>query len=219
MRKALVLLSGGMDSATALALALSMGGEAEAVSFDYGQRHSKELDYAAELAKAYGVKHTVLDLSGASAAFEGSALTSDIDVPLGHYEDESMKQTVVPNRNMIMLSLAAGLAISRGLDDVMYAAHSGDHAIYPDCRPEFASAVALAISLGNYDAPTLVTPFIRKTKADIAREGARLGVPFELTWSCYLGEKFHCGACGTCTERREAFELAGVTDPTVYVDL
>lgn len=213
--KTLVLLSGGMDSAVALAYAKRQG-ETQAVSFDYGQRHARELIAAAAIARYFDVTHVILSLRGASEVFEGSALTGGGDVPEGHYEDESMKQTVVPNRNMIMISLAAGLAIARGCNKVMYAAHAGDHTIYPDCRPEFFSYVKQTILLGNYNGPILEAPFITRTKAEIAEAGSNLGVPFELTYSCYNGRDIHCGVCGTCTERREAFEVAGITDPTTY---
>lgn len=215
-KRTLVLLSGGMDSTTAVAKHVAMNHEVSAVGFNYGQRHSKELDAARAVADHYKIDLTILDLTGAASAFAGSALTGGEDVPLGHYADESMKKTVVPNRNMIMLSLAAGLAISRGIGRVVYAAHAGDHAIYPDCRPEFLQAVDRAISLGNYDGPLIEAPFIVMTKGDIASFGYKLMAPFELTWSCYKGEKYHCGQCGTCVERREAFEQAGVLDPTVY---
>lgn len=223
MKKTLVLLSGGMDSATALAVALS-NGVAQTVSFDYGQRHSKELLSAMKLAEHYRVESRLLNLRGAWSAFAGSALTASIQedvaapgVPDGHYADETMKLTVVPNRNMILLSLAAGYAIAQGCTDLMYAAHAGDHAIYPDCRPEFAGLVGACIKIGNYDGPTLRAPFIEMTKAEIAKMGHILGVPYELTWSCYKGGDIHCGTCGTCVERKEAFELAEVKDPTVYL--
>ncbi len=219
----LVLLSGGMDSTVALADQINRYGKASAVSFNYGQRHSRELD-SAKLITAYYRRldpnsigdHFVLDLTGAAVAFKGSALTGKGSVPEGHYEDESMKRTVVPNRNMILLSLASGVAIAHNLNRVVYGAHAGDHAIYPDCRPEFYEAVSQAVKLGNYKAPALVAPFIELTKADIAKKGAKLKVPFQLTWSCYKGGKVHCGKCGTCTERREAFELSGVEDPVEY---
>jgi 7-cyano-7-deazaguanine synthase len=151
---------------------------------------------------------------------EKSSLMRDgVPVPEGHYEDESMKSTVVPNRNMILLSIATAWSIASGLQGVAYAAHSGDHAIYPDCRPAFADAMNEAIRLCDYSSQELVRPFVSLTKADIVRVGASLGVPFEKTWSCYNGRKLHCGKCGTCVERIEAFELAGVPDPTEYKKL
>lgn len=214
--RTLVLLSGGMDSTTALFQAISQLETVSAVSFDYGQRHKKEIEAAKRICDTLMVNHTVLDLTGAFAAFRGSALTGTGDVPHGHYEDESMKRTVVPNRNMTLLSLAAGLAISIQADRIVYAAHAGDHAIYPDCRPEFYEAVAKAVELGNYDPPKLEAPFINMTKADIVTVGNKIGVPFKLTWSCYEGGDTHCGQCGTCQERRAAFIEAGVKDPTIY---
>jgi 7-cyano-7-deazaguanine synthase len=222
--KTLVLLSGGMDSTTALALAIHKTENevglhrtnVSTVSFNYGQRHAKELMAAANVARYYNVENEVLDLRGAMKAFEGSALTGGGDVPEGHYADETMKKTVVPNRNMIMLSLAAGLAVSRGIEQIVYAAHAGDHAIYPDCRPEFAAIVGAAIQIGNYNAPRLRTPFIAMAKDRIAVVGAQLKVPYHLTWSCYNGREAHCGTCGTCVERIEAFALAGLDDPTSY---
>lgn len=215
--KSLVLLSGGMDSSVALAWALKAG-YAEAVSFNYGQRHNIELESAQNIAEFFLVNHTILDLRGASAAFQGSALTGGGDVPEGHYADESMRKTVVPNRNGIMLSLAAGLAVSRGLDTLLYAAHAGDHDVYPDCRKEFVDALGMAIKEGNYNGPVLVAPFLEMSKAEIAEMGSELRVPFELTHSCYNGVRPQCGKCSTCVERREAFHIAGVNDPTEYED-
>lgn len=222
----LVLLSGGMDSAVALADTIDREGSAAAVSFNYGQSHNRELEsaklvaaYYRRLGKGKILEHFVLDLTGAGAAFKGSALTGTGNIPEGHYESESMKRTVVPNRNMIMLSLASGLAIANNLTRVVYGAHAGDHAIYPDCRPEFYEAVQQAVKLGNYDGPTLQAPFIDLRKEDIVKRGLELGVPFEMTWSCYKGGAMHCGRCGTCVERKEAFELAGAVDPVHYRDL
>lgn len=205
-----------MDSAVALGLAKWDGEDVTAVSFNYGQRHIKELEAAKKLAEHYVIDHVILDLTGAAEAFKGSALTGGGPVPEGHYEDESMKLTIVPNRNMIMLSLATGLAISRGLNRVTYAAHAGDHAVYEDCRPEFANAMALAIERCSANPPELHRPFINNTKAQIASAGAAVGVPFELTWSCYVGGPLHCALCGTCQERRAAFKFANIMDPTKY---
>jgi len=149
-------------------------------------------------------------------AGKSALVNKDVAVPDGHYEDENMKQTVVPNRNMIMLSVAIGHAVAEEFDAVAYAAHGGDHAIYPDCRPEFANAVAQCALLCDWRQIELLRPFINMTKADIAARGAELGVPFDLTWSCYKGREKHCGTCGTCVERREAFQLGSVSDPTEY---
>lgn len=215
-QKIIVCLSGGMDSATLLGMARHYENEVVAISFLYGQRHRKELEAARVLAEWYGVEHQVLDLRKADV-FSGSALTSsDIEVPEGHYEAESMKATVVPNRNMVFLSLATALAISRGFDKVGYAAHSGDHAIYPDCRIDFINAMRTAIALASSDTIQLWTPFDAFAKADIARLGKTIGVPYHRTWSCYKGEDLHCGKCGTCVERLEAFEKAGYSDEVEY---
>lgn len=222
--KAVVLLSGGMDSATLLAHVVEVETiDAIAVSVNYGQRHVKEIDAAERIAVHYGVEHVPIDLSSLREHLSGSSLTSDdIPVPDGHYAEETMRITVVPNRNLIMLSVAAGLAVSRLADLVATAVHAGDHAIYPDCRPEFIRAARSAISLGtlgfgpNDSGIDVYAPFIHKTKANIAAYGARLNVPFAKTWSCYKGLDLHCGTCGTCTERREAFRDAGLEDPTPY---
>mgnify|MGYP001296771572 CR=1 FL=1 len=215
--KSLVVHSGGMDSTVLLYQLLQAGDEVKALSINYGQRHSRELEAARALCAELGVEHRVADLSGLSDLLAGSALTSsDIEVPEGHYAEDNMKATVVPNRNMILLSVAAGWAISSKYDRIAYAAHSGDHAIYPDCRNEFAEALDGAIRLADWHEVSLYRPFVDMTKADIVSLGAKLGVPFEKTWSCYKGQDLHCGRCGTCVERREAFYLAGVEDPTTY---
>jgi 7-cyano-7-deazaguanine synthase len=217
MNRVIVVLSGGLDSTVLMHHLRDRGDEVHALSIHYGQRHAKELEHAARAAKALGVTHEVADLSSLRRLLAGSALTSpDVPVPEGHYEDESMKATVVPNRNMLLLSVAAGFAISRQAEGVAYGAHAGDHAIYPDCRPEFVSRMAEALMLVDWEPLQLFAPFVRMTKADIVREGARLRVPLGDTWSCYKGGAFHCGKCGTCVERKEAFVLAGVADPTVY---
>ena len=208
-----------MDSTVLLAWLLREGATVLALSVNYGQRHVRELEYAARITRAWGVRHEVADLSGIGRLLGGSSLTSsEIDVPEGHYEEESMKLTVVPNRNMIMLSVAAGWAIAEKCDSVSYAAHSGDHAVYPDCREEFADALDQTIQLADWHSVRLNRPFVGKTKAEIAKLGAELGVDFTQTWSCYQGGAVHCGRCGTCVERREAFYLAGLEDPTVYAD-
>ena len=215
--KSLVVHSGGMDSTVLLYQLLQAGDEVKALSINYGQRHSRELEAARALCAELGVEHRVADLSGLSDLLAGSALTSsDIEVPEGHYAEDNMKATVVPNRNMILLSVAAGWAISSKYDSIAYAAHTGEHSIYPDCRNEFAEALDGAIRLADWHEVSLYRPFVDMTKADIVSVGAKLGVPFEKTWSCYKGQNLHCGRCGTCVERREAFYLAGVEDPTTY---
>lgn len=218
--KTLVVCSGGLDS---VVLAHKVAAEQELtslLSFDYGQRHTKELTFAADAAKRLGVPHHIIDIKPVGAHLTGSALTDDIDVPNGHYEEETMKITIVPNRNAIMLAIAFGMATSQQADAVATAVHGGDHFIYPDCRPDFVQAFQAMQdkALDGYATVKLYTPFVDLPKSAIAAEGARLGVPFANTWSCYKGNDVHCGACGTCVERREAFDLAGVSDPTPYSD-
>ena len=218
--KAVIILSGGMDSTTLL-YEMVHGTpdmfdnkppyeEVVALSFDYGQRHSKELPFAGLTCQKLGVKHKTITLP---LRFEGNALTGDIDVPEGHYADESMKDTVVPNRNGIMLSIAIGEAISRGFGTVGYAAHAGDHAIYPDCRPVFVEAITKMAELCFYEPVKLYAPFIHITKTDIVKVGKTIGVDYSLTWSCYKGGENHCGKCGTCVERIEAFRDSNNIDP------
>ncbi len=215
--KAIIVYSGGLDSTVLLHHLFSGGHELAALSVNYGQRHSRELEYAADNCAKLGIEHRMADLSHLVDLLGGSSLTDPgIDVPEGHYEQDTMKQTVVPNRNMIFLSLAAAWAISKKADCVAYAAHSGDHAIYPDCRDSFTQALDAAIRLADWHEVGLHRPFVGLTKGDIVKRGAELGVDFTQTWSCYQGGKEHCGRCGTCIERREAFYLAQVEDPTAY---
>lgn len=214
--KVVLVYSGGLDSTVLLYHLLDEGHDVTAVSINYGQRHRCELSVATEIAGRLGISHQVVDLSGLRPILAGSSLTDEVDVPEGHYEAESMKLTVVPNRNMIFLSVATALAISTRADWVAYAAHSGDHAIYPDCREAFAGAMDQAIRLADWHEVRLMRPFVGMTKADIVRRGDLLGAPMKETWSCYQGQSLHCGRCGTCIERREAFYLAGVEDETEY---
>ena len=216
--KTVIVYSGGLDSTVLLYHLRASGHELHALSIDYGQRHRCELDRAADLCEELGIPHPTADLSAIQPLLAGNSLTSpEIEVAEGHYTEESMKSTVVPNRNMIFLALATGHALSIKAGQVAYAAHSGDHAIYPDCRNEFAEAMAAAIRIADWNPVELVRPFVDWTKADIVRRGAELGVPFARTWSCYKGGAQHCGRCGTCIERREAFDLAEIEDPTPYV--
>jgi 7-cyano-7-deazaguanine synthase len=208
--------SGGLDS-TVLLYALHRAGHVlHALSVDYGQRHRKELDAAVAICAELGVDHRVVDLQAVRPLLAGSALTDDRPVPEEPYDEATMRQTVVPNRNMILLSLAVAWAVSLKAEAVAYAAHAGDHATYPDCRPTFVEAMREAVRLCDWHAVELLTPFADERKEDIVRLGAELGVPLARTWSCYKGEALHCGRCGTCIERREAFVRAGVPDPTVY---
>jgi 7-cyano-7-deazaguanine synthase len=216
--KVVVLLSGGMDSVTALHDAAADHEVAAALSFDYGAKHNaRELPFAKWHADRLDVPHLVIPLSFIGAHFASDLLASGGAIPKGHYEEETMKKTVVPFRNGIMLSVAAGFAESRGARGLVIAAHSGDHAIYPDCREEFMRSMADAIRLGTYAEIEVLRPFIATDKAGIARRGSELGVDFSRTWSCYEGGEIHCGECGTCVERREAFLLAGIPDPTSYL--
>jgi 7-cyano-7-deazaguanine synthase len=215
--KVVVLLSGGMDSVTALYDAAEHHLVSAAVSFDYGSKHNpKEIPFARWHADRLSIPHVTVPLDFIGKEFSSDLLASGGEIPKGHYEELTMKNTVVPFRNGIMLAIAAGIAESREAQGVVIAAHAGDHAIYPDCREAFMEAMGDAMRLGTYAELELLRPFIHMTKADIARRGISLGVDYSKTWSCYVGEELHCGECGTCVERREAFQLAGVTDPTEY---
>lgn len=206
-----------MDSVTALHWARREHDVVAALSFDYGAKHNhREIPLAAEHAAQLGVRHEVITLDFVNRLFASDLLQSGGDIPEGHYEAENMKQTVVPFRNAIMLSIACGVAESAGAEGLVIAAHGGDHAIYPDCREDFMRAMGDAMRLGTYAGVQLLRPFIALTKGQIAAEGAKLGVDFARTWSCYKGGAVHCGKCGTCVERREAFAEAGLSDPTFY---
>jgi 7-cyano-7-deazaguanine synthase len=218
--RTLVVCSGGLDSVT-LSHKIAMEKTlTHLVSFDYGQRHDKELDYARRCASRLGVSHDIIDITDIGRRLTDSALTGGTEVPDGHYAEETMRSTIVPNRNAIMLTIAFGIAAARGAEAVAAAVHGGDHFIYPDCRPAFVEAFASMqrMALDGVADIAFATPFLRWSKADIVHEGARLGVLFAQTWSCYKGGSRHCGRCGTCVERREAFHLAGVEDPTPYDD-
>ena len=217
----IAIVSGGLDSVTLAYLLAGEGHTLHLLSFDYGQRHAKELQYAARCAAALRARHTVIDLSEMRALLGGSALTDDIDIPDGHYAAPTMGITVVPNRNAIMLAVAYAAAVSEGAQMVATGVHAGDHFVYPDCRPEFIEAFdrmeQLATAGYAAEGLSLHAPFVHMTKADIVRLGAALFVPYADTWSCYKGGPAHCGVCGTCVERREAFQLSGVIDPTIYM--
>lgn len=215
--KVVVLCSGGMDSVTALYWARQEHDVVATVSFDYGSKHNRcELPFAAEHAAKFGLRHEVITLDFVHRLFASDLLQGGGAVPDGHYEAANMKQTVVPFRNAIMLSIACGFAESAGAEGLVIAAHGGDHAIYPDCREAFMQAMSDAMRLGTYAGVQLLRPFIAIDKGRIAALGVKLGVDFARTWSCYKGGAIHCGTCGTCVERREAFALAGVPDPTTY---
>ncbi|XVV34980.1 7-cyano-7-deazaguanine synthase QueC [Streptomyces sp. CA-100214] len=216
---AALAFSGGMDSTTLAAHYFGIGYDLLLLSFNYGQRHLREIAAAQTIAAHYGAEHHIVDLEAVGALMPGSALTDGtVDVPEGHYAAASMRATVVPNRNAIMANIAAGIASARGASVVALGIHAGDHAIYPDCRPAFLEALQRSVTtaLDGFPTPIVEAPFVHLSKTDIARRGSELGVPFALTWSCYQGGPLHCGRCGTCVERREAFNDAGLTDPTEY---
>lgn len=218
MKDSILILSGGLDSTTLLHYKKDR--IALAVSFDYGSNHNRrELDCAAWQCLQLGVEHIVIPLDFISRYFHSSLLEGAASVPKGDYSVENMKSTVVPFRNGIMLSVACGLAESRGLKYVMMANHGGDHAIYPDCRPSFTRAMSEAMEAGTYEGVRLFDPFTHLSKTEIVALGDKVGVDFSHTYSCYCGEENHCGRCGTCKERRQAFEKAGITDPTVYENI
>lgn len=209
MKDSILVLSGGMDSTTLLYDRIDQ--IALAVTFDYGSRHNaREIECAKKNCEILGVEHIVIPLEFMGKYFKSSLLIGGEEIPEGHYADDNMKSTVVPFRNGIMLSIAAGLAESRGLTKVMLANHGGDHAIYPDCRPGFVDAMSEAIKQGTYEGITIDAPYTNITKSDIARIGKRLGMDYSLTYSCYKGGEKHCGKCGTCVERMEALRDAGI---------
>ncbi|MBR3565611.1 MAG: 7-cyano-7-deazaguanine synthase QueC [Paludibacteraceae bacterium] len=215
MKDCLLIYSGGLDSTTMLyeykdRIAL-------ALSFNYGSNHNeKELQFAKENCERLGIEWLCINLTFMHDHFRSSLLEGSDAIPEGHYNADNMKSTVVPFRNGIMLSVACGLAESRELRYVMIANHGGDHNIYPDCRPEFITAISEAMQKGTDTQIEIFAPYTNISKADIVRHGAEIGVDYSHTWSCYKGGKKHCGKCGTCIERHEAFELAGIKDPTEY---
>ena len=214
-KDAVIVLSGGMDSVTMLhdyADTISL-----AVTFHYGSNHNeREAQWARFHCQQLGIEHIEINLAFMGQYFESSLLSGGDAIPEGHYADENMKSTVVPFRNGIMLSIAAGLAESRGLKAIMLANHAGDHTIYPDCRPEFVDAFSKAISAGTYEHIELRAPYTGLTKGEIAKRGKELGLDYSTTYSCYKGGEKHCGRCGTCIERKEALAYAGIVDTTLY---
>jgi len=220
----ILIYSGGLDSTTLLYHLRADGHHVAALSINYGQRHRWELVAAQRLCHALGVVHELVDLQVLRPLLAGSSQTDcTVPVPHGHYTDASMKATVVPNRNMLLLALAGAWAMSRKADAIAYAAHRGDHPVYPDCRPVFIAALREALTLADWHVVDLITPFAHLDKTAIVQRGAALGVPFAQTWSCYdpqtdpvTARPVHCGRCGTDVERQEAFALAGIPDPTEY---
>ena len=219
-KKALVVFSGGMDSTVGVYWAKANYKEVETLSFNYGSKHNDiEYSYALKTCEKLGLKNTRIDLDFINKYFKSDLLQSGGDIPEGYYTAENMKSTVVPFRNGIMLAIAAGFAESQDCDVLVLGNHSGDHAIYPDCRESFIDGIKKAIYEGTATNIEVVSPFCNITKTDICKLGSELGVDFSLTYSCYKGHEKHCGKCGTCTERIEAFRDAGVKDPTEYEEL
>ncbi len=214
--KAVLILSGGVDSTTLLYEIIKEGYEVQALTFNYAQRHKKEIDCARKIAALLGVPHRVVDLCCLASLLGDSALLGGKEVPSCHYTEEAARQTIVPNRNMILLAIATGYAEAHGISQVFYAAHKNDSTIYPDCREDFVEAMKPAIRLATAWHPVeLRAPFVNLTKAEIVKIGLELKVPYELTWSCYKGEETPCRSCPTCIEREEAFELNGAVDPLI----
>ncbi|WP_421856972.1 7-cyano-7-deazaguanine synthase QueC [Marinomonas sp.] len=214
--KAVVVYSGGMDSFTVLNTAIQNGLDVYALSFNYGQKHSKELEVATQVCRELGISHKVVDITAINSLMANSSLTGDTEIPEGHYEDDNMKSTVVPNRNMVLLSMAIAYAVSLEAGKVYYGAHSGDHHIYPDCRPEFVGAMNAVSKIANYQSVEIVTPFLHSSKGEILKAGLDMNLNYANTWTCYNGREKSCGKCGACYERLEAFAEQGQTDPLDY---
>lgn len=212
-----VIYSGGMDSFTVLHRALREGRNVHALSFDYGQRHVRELDTAQRVCHALDVPHQVVDIRAIHGLIDSSALTDATQaMPHGDYASDNLASTAVPNRNMILLSLAIAKAVNIGADRVDYGAHGGDHVLYPDCRPAFVDAMRHAAGLANLAPVEIHAPYLHATKAEILREGLAMGLDYADTWTCYEGGEQACGQCASCRERLEAFAANGVTDPLGY---
>ncbi len=221
MKKAIAIVSGGLDSVTLAHLLAAQGYALQILAFNYGQKHLKELDFARDCATRLGANFHIVDLTSLTPLIGGNALTdASVTVPHGHYAEKTMNLTVVPNRNAIFLSIAYGVAVAQEAQLVGFGGHSGDHFIYPDCRPDFVHAFEAMQkkAVEGFGDPELklYTPFLKTDKGGIVAQGAKIGVPFERTWSCYEGASLHCGQCGTCVERKEAFAKANIADPTTY---
>lgn len=216
-KRIVVIVSGGMDSVTLLH-DLYKNEEYEVVgtlTFNYGQKHKKEIEYAKKNCKKFKLDWHEVNLKNLQNLL-ASSLTSNIEVPEGHYADENMKSTVVPSRNLIMLSIASGYAISKGAQYIAYGAHGGDHTIYPDCRPEFIDKLNEVTKVANFEPVEILAPYTNITKVEILEKGLKLGVNYKDTWTCYKGKLLACGKCGSCQERLEAFEKNGIKDPLEY---
>lgn len=221
MTDAVAVVSGGMDSVTLAYHLAAQRKNLHLLSFDYGQRHLKELEFASHCATSLGARHTVINLTTMGQLLKGSALTDAVDVPDGRYSESNIAITMVPNRNAVMLAIAYAVAIAEGASIVAAGMHAGNHAIYPDCRPAFIESFAAMemVATEGYGPPnlSLYVPWLDQPKSHIVKRGEELQVPWVATWSCYKGLDLQCGRCGTCQERREAFHQAGVADPTEYL--
>ncbi|MCL7938916.1 7-cyano-7-deazaguanine synthase QueC [Halomonas sp. ATCH28] len=214
---AVVIYSGGMDSYTLLHRALREGNEVHALSFDYGQRHARELEVATRVCRTLGVPHQVVDIRAIRGLIDNSALTdASREMPEGDYAEDNLTATVVPNRNMILLALSIAKAVNIGAGRVDYGAHGGDHVLYPDCRPEFVEAMNAVSGIANFQAVEIHAPYLRASKARILAEGLAMGLDYADTWTCYRGEELACGGCGSCRERLAAFAANGAVDPLAY---
>lgn len=215
--KIIHIFSGGLDSTTLLYYLLNEGHKVKTLSFSYGQKHKKELKCVQIISKLLNIENKLIDLESLKTVFGDSSLTSDVDVPEGHYNDSNMRSTVVPNRNMIFLSIAISYAISLSFDAVSIGVHAGDHAIYPDCRPIFINKMNEVAKVSDYKKISILTPLLYLKKHEIVKIGLDLKVPYELTWTCYKGEEKPCLKCGSCSERLEAFKINKVSDPLTLI--
>lgn len=217
MKKITLIYSGGSDSFTLLHHALDQGIEVECITFSYGQKHIKEIDFAKENCKRLGLSHTLIDIGYPESIFGSSSLIDEAtDIPHGSYKEESMKSTIVPNRNMIFISYAIAYSIAHDIDEVWYGAHAGDHFIYPDCRPEFLRSMNTAAELCDPSKISVKAPFINLNKGEILKIGLDLNIDYSKTWTCYKGLEKACGKCGSCVERIEAFTDNNSSDPISY---
>ena len=212
MSSVLVVYSGGLDSYTLLNKAMKKFDRIEAITFNYGQKHNKEIEYAKSNCVELNIKHEVVNLD-LEKILAGSALVGDIDIPEGNYDKEKMKQTIVPNRNMIMISVAASLVIKNDIEYLWYAAHSGDHEIYPDCRPEFIDKMAAVLEICDYHKIKFEAPFQNLSKNEIVATGLSMDLDYSKTWTCYEGKEKPCGKCSACLERALSFEANNTEDP------
>ena len=216
IKSAVVIYSGGMDSYTLLNQLVNKKIKVFALSFNYGQRHLKELEFAKKVCKSLKISHEIADISNLPSLFAGSSLTSDLEVKTGSYETDNMKNTFVPNRNMTLLSLAISYAVSLKVNDVYYGAHAGDHAIYPDCRTQFVEKMQAVALIANYEKINIKAPFLHMEKREILKIGLDLGLDYKNSWTCYLGKKLACGKCASCIERLDAFLQLNKKDPLIY---